>query len=294
MLKRTTKTTAEKVVTNRRVEPDSKFSLNYDFVEPSTNFADYTWLIYGEKGIGKTSLCSHFPEAIFLMFEPGGKALRIRTNYINTWGDFKKAIDFLSEDESMQTVIVDTVDVCYNRCFEHVCKFGFGGIKHPQELDKWAKSQAWDAIKKEFSNEMSRLMNIGKGVVLTSHSKLLEVTPVRGKSYNVMTPTMGGQAADFCEAAIDIVGAYMYNDGTERRLQIRGSDFVTAKCRPELNMLTPNGKQVFSIPMGESSKESYANILNAWDNKQKDPGYLNGEDEEDEKDEEEIEEEEEE
>ena len=45
--------------------------------KPSSRLGDYTWLIYGAKKIGKTSLVAQFPETLILSFEPGTKALEV-------------------------------------------------------------------------------------------------------------------------------------------------------------------------------------------------------------------------
>jgi len=61
---------------------------------------------------------------------------------------------------------------------------------------------------------------------------------------------------------------YYHIENNQRFLQIREDDFAMAGCRCEENFLTPDGQQIFKIPMGNTPKEAYDNIIKAFNNKQ--------------------------
>ncbi|HOK47887.1 MAG TPA: AAA family ATPase, partial [Bryobacteraceae bacterium] len=52
---------------------------------PRANLGDYSILIYGPTKIGKTTLASQFPEALFLATEPGLNALEAYQIPITSW-----------------------------------------------------------------------------------------------------------------------------------------------------------------------------------------------------------------
>jgi hypothetical protein len=53
-----------------------------DLNVPSDNFLDYCTLIYGTKGIGKTTLCASLsPKTLVLMLEPKRMNLEIRARF---------------------------------------------------------------------------------------------------------------------------------------------------------------------------------------------------------------------
>ena len=60
--------------------------------EIEKDLSKYTIFLYGREKIGKTTLAAQFPDALFLMFEPGAKSLEIFRIDINTWAEFLEAI----------------------------------------------------------------------------------------------------------------------------------------------------------------------------------------------------------
>lgn len=57
--------------------------------KPLTALYDYSWLIYGDPGVGKTSLVGMLGETFMMMCEPGGKALPLLQRPVTSWREAK-------------------------------------------------------------------------------------------------------------------------------------------------------------------------------------------------------------
>ena len=227
---------------------------------PSDSFQDYSILLYGKKKIGKTSLVGEFPDTLFLMCEPGGKALSIFQVAVRNWSEFKQYIDLAIEDPRFKTICVDTADYSYDMCMDYVCDKLV--IEHPSDE---AYGKGWKAVKKEYVKVITKLLHSGKGVVFISHSKDEEFKSRRTESYHKVVSSMSGQAKDVLEGLIDIWVNYDY-DGKKRVLVIRGSDEVDAGHRLKGHFKYADGTPIEQIWMGRNSKEAYQNLLSAFNN----------------------------
>jgi hypothetical protein len=233
---------------------------------PSDSLWDYLILVYGEKKIGKTSMFAHAGNAFFSMFEPGGRALEIYQRPVGRWRDFQKYISLLekdseeNEEEGFNPVVIDTTDVAYDMCLDHVCQRM--GIDHPTDA---GYGKGWHAVKREFVKQIARLGATGKGVAFISHSAEREVRTRRGGTYDKVMPTMSNQARDVMEALVDIWVSYEYI-GNDRWLRILGDDHVSAGHRLEKRFRYVDGSPVRFIPGGTSAEETWENFQRAFDN----------------------------
>ena len=75
----------------------AKLELSRTKSKPKPNIEDYSLLLYGRPKVGKTSFAAEFDSPIFLMCEPGGKALSIYQNAVENWEMFKKFVDLVKE-----------------------------------------------------------------------------------------------------------------------------------------------------------------------------------------------------
>lgn len=245
--------------TAQKRSPGIKLTLPTQLSEPRGTLLDYMYLLYGREKIGKTTFLRHWPDAFFLMFEEGGKALRIYQRPVPSWSDFKQYVRLLKgpEGKRFKTVVIDTAEIAFKRCQRYVC--AKLGIDHPSE-GEWGSG--WDALREEFAMTFLDLQMTGKGIVFISHVREKTVRKRGGGESERIVPTMTGQCKDIVEAMVDVIGYYGFEeDGESRRLWIRGDDFVTAGCRLEENF-----KGYRSIPMGRSSEESFANFEAAFNN----------------------------
>lgn len=238
-------------------------SLPDELNEPVTKIEGLHIMIHGAKGIGKTSLAARFNKSFTCQFEPGGKLLRTYQRPCPEWIYFKSYVQMLEkEPEKYKTLVIDTGSLAYERCMRYVCEVE--NMSHPSD-EKWGKG--WDFVKKEFSDQLIRVMSLGMGTVTIVHSIEKDIETKSGNTYTRIVPQLTGQAESYFAGPIDICGYYHYV-GTERWLQIRGDDFVEAKCRAEENFIALDGNPVYMIPMGTSPDESYENFVSAFNNEQ--------------------------
>lgn len=234
---------------------------------PKEKFGEYSFLLYGERKIGKTTLAAEFPDAFFMMFEPGGKGLSIFQRDMASWAVFKEYVKLLKTTKQYQTIVLDTVDIAYERCQEYVGNKN--GFKHPSEMNDFGKS--WDAISDEFKAVILEIAATGRGVVFISHAIESEFQEASGNKYNKIVQSMSNRARKFIGGWVDVIGYYGYY-GKERYLTIEGADSVDAGHRIQGHFLAKNEEGVMekirSIPMGNSPQEGYQNLLDAFDNKQ--------------------------
>jgi GTPase SAR1 family protein len=245
---------------------------------PPEEFSSYTVLLYGEKKLGKTSLCSHFPGALFIALEPGTKALKVFSQPANTYEELEAVIDALEVDTRFGTVVVDTIDMAYEMTFDYICRKQ--GIKHPNEEDDYGAT--FTRIKDTFKKLILRLITIpGKGILFISHDVEKEIETRDGSKIQRVQPTMAKGAMAIVDALVDVIINLYYEDGN-RWLRIDGTQTCVAGCRLEENFVrkdgTPRtaGDRIRVIPMGRTSLEAYDNLMSAYNNEQVDPDPSEG------------------
>lgn len=241
--------------------PTLDLSLPTERSVPSERLQDFTQVLFGEKKIGKTTLTSKYPDALHLMTEPGGKALSIFQRAIGSWKEFRGYVRLLKKDKRFRNVTVDTADLLYKYCFDHVMRKL--GLEHPSEE---AYGKGWNAIRNEFTDGVMELINTGKGVIFVSHATEKEIKMRDGSTYDRLQPSMSGQAMDILTGVVDLWFYYGY-DGHRRTLTIQGSDHIGAGHRLENHFKYPDGTPINEIDMGNSADESYANLMAAFHNK---------------------------
>jgi len=232
--------------------------------EPIKTPGETITFLFGEPKIGKTSLASQFEDALFLMFEPGGKGLRIYQEPVTTWAEFIAYVDLIEKDKQFKTVVVDIIDKCYKRCSDTVCKEA--GIKHPSDMPY---SKGWDLVQNEFTKQIDRL-TARKGVVFISHATIRDIPTRTGRIYSRIEPTISGKAGQYVIGISNILAFYGYY-GDTRYITVQGSDEVQAGTQLDENFWTSSKKKrVHSISVGENKQDAYENFVKAFKNEQKD------------------------
>lgn len=132
-------------------------------------------LIYGAEKMGKTTFLTRNTDCLLLAFEKGYNAKSgIYAQDINSWSDLKQVLRQLNNPAAMErykTLGIDTVGIMWSMCEKYVCETY--GVKNLGDVP-WG--QGWTRAKKEFSDALSTMVDLGYGVLIAAHSVEGEVT----------------------------------------------------------------------------------------------------------------------
>jgi len=233
--------------------------------EANKNLTDFSYLIHGEPGVGKTTFGMQFPKALIFQFEPGAKSHTAYKVNITKWEEFVGYIDLLDVDDSgkFETVVIDTGAMAYQMCWEYSC--AQMGITDPNDKG-WAAG--WKFIEREFKNAHYKILR-KFGLVVIAHSEIKELKQKVGSQLMVtgekLKIQIGNQGIRLYNAIIDVVGYYQKRkDG--RYLIIQDSDVADGKQRIKNHFLSVNGEALTDIYMGESEEAAFVNFQKAFNN----------------------------
>jgi len=210
-----------------------------DYNIPPENFHDYTVLLMGAKGIGKTTASSSFPGNLNVMWEPRRKNVKLRMigadegimvrpaqEIINgaddPWQLFIEYCAAAVEDPTINTITFDTVDLAYQACFESVC--ARLGVTHPNQIkDDYGAS--WNTIKNEFNALIDTIRASEKlGLLLISHVKERDQEFQEGSgTLSIIGPSCAPACLQILKSACEFWLYYGWKDG-ERTVFCRDPD----------------------------------------------------------------------
>lgn len=156
-----------------------------------SDLRDLTVLLHGGKKLGKSSLCSNIPNAIFVATEPGLGQLEVHQVQVQSWQDF---IDFcnllVTEKHGFQTVVIDTINNLYAFCCRSICE------KHKVEYvgDFKAIGKGHVLANNQFYETLLKLANQPYGLWMVAHSVDREIETRTGK-YLKAVPQLPEKAA---------------------------------------------------------------------------------------------------
>jgi hypothetical protein len=167
---------------------------------PSEDFSDYCTLLYGKKGIGKTTLTSGYPGYLNCCFEPGRNNITIRKvdfelksaeqliklrqegadmYNVDPWMKLMEVGRLAIEDPTVKGLAIDTVDLAYSACQESVCSQN--GVLTPfAKVDN--RPNLWDELRMTFTGFFHYLRSQGVGVLFVSHAKEREQELMEGNA----------------------------------------------------------------------------------------------------------------
>ncbi len=90
-----------------------------------TGLTEQNYLIYGQPKVGKTTLASHFPGAVFLPTEDGQKHVEVyKFDLVTTWEEVLQVCSLLSQKDkhNFSTLVIDIADRFYKYCEVYVEK----------------------------------------------------------------------------------------------------------------------------------------------------------------------------
>jgi hypothetical protein len=179
-------------------------------------------VIYGDPGIGKTSLGFTASKPILLDFDKGAQrsANRKETLEIDSWDTVLELINPANKEAKelispYQTIVIDTVGQALDMLSDYI-------VKHNPNLHSETtgglKIQGFGRLKSDFRNFMKSIRAMGKDVVMLAHSK--EQRYLTKNEQPVMKPEITGSSYSMIFKVSDLV-AYYSSDGNNRILDFR-------------------------------------------------------------------------
>ena len=239
--------------------------------KPEADFHKLITVVYGDKGVGKSTAMTRFPKPFVIDFED-----RLRTvtdsegNGIPsvTCFDWKTAVDYVQAlakttpvETGIETVCIDGIGTGFKLLRGDILK----KYKVPHENEgvlAYGKGKGLikDALEDWFTT-LRTLTRQGYGVVITAHERSVEFTN-NGVAFDRKVPLVSGDKSEYGWDAIKpfpdiVVHAYKTRGahGPEHRMHLVGNELYEA---------------MFSKQGVDSSKIadltfSYANLKSAWD-----------------------------
>lgn len=213
-------------------------------LEPSTvsrDLSGYITYVYGEGGVGKTTLAKDMG-ALIIACEDGTHAMSgAYAKVMQSWSDIKTMARFLKDDrmkEKYKAVALDTVDIAASLCEKYICN-----QNNVEKLGQIAYGGGWSAFKKEFEEVFRGITLQGYAVLFISHSKEKTFTRPDGTEFTKIVPTVSDSINNIVRDMSDIQGYGYQEAGTENRYMILRSDgSVQAKSRfPYMEAKIPFG-----------------------------------------------------
>lgn len=169
--------------------------------EPDMRLQSKKVLLYGSPKVGKSTFCSHLPNALFLATEPGLDSLSRYEVSITSWDDMLEACaDIAAGDHHYETIIIDTIDNAWRYCTAWMCK------KHRVEYEgdlQYGKGSA--LVNTEFHRVITKLSNLPYGLWMISHAKNITVESKVTKDYTKVVPTVPDRARNVVVAMADFI-----------------------------------------------------------------------------------------
>jgi hypothetical protein len=162
---------------------------------PQITPEDAVTLVYGEPGVGKTTL-GNGPDTLILATEPGTGGLEAFVHPVRSWGEFLAVGAELSKgNHRFKHVLVDTADELQRLCQEHVIAewnrtHPTKKITHPSDLEY---GKGYEMLSREW-RRLAGFCSLGYGVTFTSHAKSEEINAAVAKRTRWL-PSLPGASA---------------------------------------------------------------------------------------------------
>ena len=128
-------------------------------------------LVYGTEGVGKTIFASNFPDPVFIDTEGSTKWYDVaRYPDPKSWQMLREEVRAAKNDNSFQTLVIDTADWAEKMCIRSVCDQA-----QKSGIEDFGYGKGYIYVAEEFGrlvNELTDVWNGGKNVLLTAHAAI--------------------------------------------------------------------------------------------------------------------------
>lgn len=245
--KEATKKVAAKIAPKKSLPPPPKQSIRQlsipsvaDINQPPTELLEYAILIYGRKGIGKSSAIASFPEFLSYSWEPRRRNVALRAKYLtfkkaeaivadmeafeadperyyaehdgwgpDPWVDFQYLVSLAVEDSTVKGIAMDSVDITFEACQESHC--ARKGIDNPGQLKDYGAT--WNEIKHDFTATFRVAGDMGLSLLFISHAKEREQEFMEGvEGVTLVGPSCAASCMKIMKQLCDFWMYYGYNE----------------------------------------------------------------------------------
>jgi len=219
-------------------------------VEPWTTSGGKRIMVYGDTGLGKTTLCITSPNPVFLGLDEGGEELRHpqtgekinRVPEVKNFADVRAALQQVNLFDSYNTVVIDTVTLLEEWAIQYVLDTITGPKDNPRpkEILGYGYNKGfrylYDVMKTVLA-DCDELIRRGKNVILVAQAIASRVSNPGGEDYLRDGPRLyAGKPsieALYCEWANHIFRIDYYNAFVKSK-KVSGSTERAIFCQPEL------------------------------------------------------------
>lgn len=254
------------------------------------SFDPLTLILYAESGNGKTTLAANFPKAGFICdsqelgihfldrynlvpppvwIKDDYNATADKKSWKTVWPRLLNDIYDAALDNSIETLVVESITGIEKICFYYVCADSFDGNYTSEGFFNYQRGPK-NAAQFEWPNFVDALQtvhNSGKTVIVTAHSKEKEVNRVEGGKHMMHVPHADKDiwaGIHRWASGVFYLGKDISTNRSERGLKkVANEDFErvmyvdgTPYCEAK-NWLGLTGK----VQLGNSGQEAYANLL---------------------------------
>lgn len=183
-----------------------------------------TMLIYGQPGVGKSTLGCSAPNCVLFDYDGGVQRMngahKTLTVQIRSWEDTQEALDEIAQSyPDVQTIVIDTVGKMLDYMSEYITR----NNPRMKKADGSLSLQGYGLRKQMFIDFIRKTGVIGKNVIFIAHEK----EEKRGEEV-VKRPEIGGSSANDLIKELDLVG-YMSMLGKERTIAFNPTEWYYAK-----------------------------------------------------------------
>lgn len=181
-------------------------------------------LIYGQPGIGKTTLGVSAPNAVLFDYDGGVQRIngahQVATLQPTSWEDTNAALKEIAEEmPEVQTIVIDTV----GKMLDYMSAYIIRNDAKMAMRDGSLSLKGYGVRKQMFVNFIKQLALMGKNVIFIAHER----EERRGEE-TFKRPEIGGSSANDLIKELDLVG-YMYAIGKERVITFDPAEYYYAK-----------------------------------------------------------------
>jgi len=169
-------------------------------------------LVYGEPGIGKTTLAAEFPDAVFLQIEDGtpGDLEIFSFGKIETYAEFMERLSQLyTEPHDFRTVVVDSVTELQRLVWNETCARGDDKGNAKKQIEDFGYGKGYVYSLRVWQEALDGLNALrrdrGMTVILIAHAKVDRFDDPETQSYSRYEIDLHDKAVGMIERDMDAI-----------------------------------------------------------------------------------------